>query len=50
MRKNAPTDVSVSKSFPGAILPDPRGREGVTLYRTFPQHGIRPGCWDFRAL
>jgi len=52
MRKNAPTDVSVSKSFPEVIPPDPRYRERATPSRTLPQHGLRrvpgrilPGIW-----
>jgi len=42
MRKNALMDVSVSKSFPGVIPPDPRYRKGATPFRTLPQHGLRP--------
>jgi len=41
MRKNAPTDVSVSKSFPGVIPPDPRYWERATPSWIFPQHGLR---------
>ena len=56
MRKNAPTDVSVSKRFPGVIPPDPRYRKGATPFRTLPNTAYgrvsgrkRPGCWDLRA-
>jgi len=41
MRKNAPTNVLVSKSFPGVIPPDLRYREEATPSRTLPHHGQR---------
>ena len=39
MRKNALTDVSVSKTFLGVIPPDPSYRERTTPSRIHSQHG-----------